>query len=597
MLRPGRIRALDQGRPDRPASAAKRTVHGYETTRRRRRQIVWGRRDGHVAVRAGMSMSLFEGVPADDVAAELAGLERRRFSAGSTVLVEGDYPGELYLVESGTADVFAVGPDGTEHHLAGVGPGTTLGEISLFTGRPASGTVRARTDLQVVVVSAQALERLGDRLPRLYRNIGAILADRLAAATRREVGDRPGRVTFLIDRGAPPDLAPALAASLAWHTRERVVLANSADADGPAGSAHVLLRAASDDLIPDGAPVVELAGRAGTPTVRQRRLAVRAWVDGPVRRGPDANGMVSVPPLSDTDRAELARGVLPTATPAGAALGWVARDLAGLKVGLALGAGSYRGYAHIGILRGLARMGLEPDYLAGTSIGAAVAGLHAMGHSAEESAEFLDTLDRVFFRPTVSRRSLLSNAALAAKIREICLETRIEELPLPLAVVAADLKTGREIVFRRGLLWLAVLASSAIPGIHPAVGIGPYAAVDGGIVNPVPSSAATAMGADKVVAVRLGRPRPAPHDDAEAQERLGRGPSAIETILRSVDLMQATIRGQRSPGTIVIAPDCEQVPAIGLRRFSLGRRYIEAGEAAVAAATPRIAAALPWLRS
>jgi hypothetical protein len=61
--------------------------------------------------------------------------------------------------------------------------------------------------------------------------------------------------------------------------------------------------------------------------------------------------------------------------------------------------------------------------------------------------------------------------------------------------------------------------------------------------------------------------------------------------------MQATMRGQRSPGTIVIAPECEEVHGIGLRRFSLGRRYIEAGEAAVEAAVPRIAAALPWIRS
>ncbi len=316
-----------------------------------------------------------------------------------------------------------------------------------------------------------------------------------------------------------------------------------------------------------------------------------------MRRGPDADGIVSIPPLSHTDRAELARGVLPASTPAGAALGWVARDIAGLKVGLALGAGSYRGYAHVGVLRALQRIGLEPDYLAGTSIGAAVVGLYAMGRSAEESAGFLDALDGVFFRPTLSRRSLLSNAALTAKVQEICLETRIEELPLPLAVVAADPETGREIVFRRGLLWLAVLGSSSIPGVHPALRIGPYSAVDGGIVNPVPSSAVTAMGADKVVAVRLGRPRPAADADAEARESKGRRPSAIETMVRSVELMQATMRGQRSTAAIVISPECEDVPAIGLRRFSLGRRYVEAGEVAVEAALPRIAAALPWMRS
>jgi len=540
-----------------------------------------------------MSISLFDGVPVDGVAAALAGLERRRFGVGSTVLFEGDYPGELYLIESGAADVFVAGRDGTEHHLARVGPKTTLGEMSLFTGQPASGTVRARTDLQVVVVTVRALERLGDRLPRVYRNLGAILAERLAAANRLSVGDRPGRITVLIDRGAPPDLAPALAASVAWHTRASVALTDSAEAD----AAHVLVRVANEaDPRPGGAPIVELVGPRGTPRVPERRLTVRAWVDGPVRRGPDADGTVSIPRLSQTDHAELARGVVPTSTPAGAALGWVARDVAGLKVGLAFGAGSYRGYAHIGVLRALERIGLEPDYVAGTSIGAAVAGLHAMGRSAEESAGFLDTLDSVFFRPTLSRRSLLSNAALAAKIREICLEARIEHLPLPLAVVAADLETGREIVFRRGLLWLAVLASSSIPGIHPALRIGPYIAVDGGIVNPVPSSAATAMGADKVLAVRLGRPRPASDDDAEARQSEGRGPSAIETIVRSVDLMQATMRGQRSPATIVVAPECEDVAAIGLRRFSLGRRYVEAGEAAVEAALPRIAAALPWMQ-
>ena len=67
-----------------------------------------------------------------------------------------------------------------------------------------------------------------------------------AASTRREAGDRPGRLTLLIDRGAPPDLAPALAASVAWHTRERVALTNSVDAD----AAHVLLRVASHDLVP-----------------------------------------------------------------------------------------------------------------------------------------------------------------------------------------------------------------------------------------------------------------------------------------------------------------------------------------------------------
>src|SRR6266487_2076753 len=307
-----------------------------------------GRPRGRRGTGAGapMSVSLFEGVPADEVAVALAGLERRRFAAGSTVLVEGDYLGELYLVESGAADVFAVGRDGTEHHLARVGPRTTLGEMSLFTGQPASGTVRARTDLQVVVVTARALERLGDRLPRVYRNIGVILAERLAASTRLLVGDRPGRVTVLVDRGAPPDLAPAIAASVAWHTRAPVALTGPGGIE--ANEAHVLVRVTGDGAPPAAdAPVVELVGPQDTPRVPERRLAVRGWVDGPVWRGPDVGGTVSIPSLTPADRAELARGVLSTSTPAGAALGWVARDVAGLKVGLALGAGPHGARARL----------------------------------------------------------------------------------------------------------------------------------------------------------------------------------------------------------------------------------------------------------
>jgi NTE family protein len=543
-----------------------------------------------------MSASLFEGLPADQVANSLAGFERRRFGAGSTVLAQGDSFGELYLIESGAADVFVADRDGAEHHVARVGPGTTLGEMSLFTGHPASGTVRACTNLQVVVVTAQSLDHLGHRLPRIYRNIGVILAERLAAANRLSVGDRTGRVTVLVDRGAPSELVSALRASLAWHTDAPVELSDSAERS--ANQARVFVRVASDgDQLPEATSVVELLGSMGRPAVSQRRLAVRAWGDGPVRRGPDGDGVIWIPRLSEADHTALSNGILPPSTPAGAALGWVARDIAGLKVGLALGAGSYRGYAHVGVLRALARIGIEPDYLAGTSIGAGVAALHAFGYSTDELAAYLDELEDVLFRPTVSRRSLLSNVALAAKFRDAVAHARIEDLPLPLAIIAADLESGREIVFRRGLVWLAVLASSSIPGVYPAVRVGPYAAIDGGIVNPVPHKTAAVMGADKVIAVRLGRPRPTTDSGAEARDGSGRVPSAIEAMVRSVELMQTTMRAERSTTTITIEPECEDVPTIGLRRFSLGRRYIQAGEAAVEAAVPRIAAALPWVRA
>src|SRR5439155_19545057 len=115
---------------------------------------------------------------------------------------------------------------------------------------------------------------------------------------------------------------------------------------------------------------------------------------------------------------------------------------------------------------------------------------------------------------------------------------RIEDLDVPLALVAADLTTGREVVFRRGLLRVAALASMAIPGIYPPVRMGEHVLVDGGIVNPVPNSVASSMGADVVIAVSLGRPATQPVPDLEAVEEKGRLPSLLHTITRSVEVMQ-----------------------------------------------------------
>ena len=94
------------------------------------------------------------------------------------------------------------------------------------------------------------------------------------------------------------------------------------------------------------------------------------------------------------------------------------------------------------------------------------------------------------------------------RLRRIGGRARIEDLPVPLGVVAADILQGREIVFRSGLLWRAVLASGSMPIVYPAQRIGPHVLVDGGIVNPVPASVVSAMGADMTVGVRLGASAP-----------------------------------------------------------------------------------------
>jgi len=149
------------------------------------------------------------------------------------------------------------------------------------------------------------------------------------------------------------------------------------------------------------------------------------------------------------------------------------------------------------------------------------------------------------------------------------------------------------------LVWPALLASMSIPGVYPPQCFDGRVLVDGGVINPVPSSVAALLGADVVIAVRLGHvathggPAPA----SASPPGRARRPSMARTVLRSVEIMQRTIASQGSrAASIVIEPGFDPADGWGgLRRFSAGRRYVEHGAVAARAALPRARAVLPWL--
>jgi NTE family protein len=327
------------------------------------------------------------------------------------------------------------------------------------------------------------------------------------------------------------------------------------------------------------------------------QLRVCGWATDGVPSRPGFDATVNVPELDAEDWRELQAGVLSTRSTAGRELGWAARDLAGLKVGLALGAGSFRGYAHVGVLEGLRRAGIPLDYVAGTSIGAAVASLAVGGHDPDAIADVLDELSPRLFRVTVPIRSFLSTRSLRRYIQEFTGDTRLEDLPIPLALIAADILTQQELILRRGLVWQAILASVSIPGIYPAQRIGRHVVVDGGVLNPVPADVVAEMGAGVVFAVKLGGGSIPAERELEVVPASGKPPSAISVLMRSIETMQSRIAAE--PGseatTIAIVPKLDAESGM-LRKFSAGRRYIPDGVAAVEAAMPRIAAALPWVR-
>jgi len=316
-----------------------------------------------------------------------------------------------------------------------------------------------------------------------------------------------------------------------------------------------------------------------------------AGANGRPRKRP-VDGECGLSALESPEADRLGDGLLPGEGPAGRALGRLAREIAGLRVGLALGAGAIKGYAHAGVLQALATLGVPVDYIAGTSIGSAVAALYASGVGPDRIAGHLDEVGGAAFRPRLPRSSLLSSDGVREGLRRIAGDARIEDMAVPLAVVTADLLTHREVIFRRGRVWPAVLASMSIPGIYPPVRVGGALLVDGGILNPVPTDVVAAMGADVVIAVKLAsRPEP---PDAEARVAV---PTVIQAIARSVEVMQTRITSYTAAtATVLLEPEFESGEGWGLRHFSAGRRFISLGGETVHAALPRLAEALPWLR-
>ncbi len=175
-------------------------------------------------------------------------------------------------------------------------------------------------------------------------------------------------------------------------------------------------------------------------------------------------------------------------------------------IGLALGGGAARGFAHIGIIRTLIAHGIVPNVVVGTSIGAVVGGAYAAGHldTLEEWARSLQRRNILgYLDIRLNGSGLIGGDKLAAQLEAAIGQTLIEDLPLKFATVATEVRTGHEIWLTHGRVVNAMRASYALPGIFSPVLVGDRWLVDGALVNPVPVSAARALGAEIVIAANL----------------------------------------------------------------------------------------------
>ena len=208
------------------------------------------------------------------------------------------------------------------------------------------------------------------------------------------------------------------------------------------------------------------------------------------------------------------------------------------KIALALGSGSARGWAHIGVINALSEVGIRPDCVAGTSIGALVGAAYSRGkiRSLERFVRDLDWRRVIsFFDVVFPRSGLIDGRKIADFVREHVELGNTEDLPLPFCAVSTDLVTGREVVIQDGDVVEAVRASISVPGMFTPVKKTKMILVDGGLVNPVPVSVARCMGADYVIAVDLthdvpgvGCAKRAPPADSD-ETSPGEGPASGST--------------------------------------------------------------------
>lgn len=284
-----------------------------------------------------------------------------------------------------------------------------------------------------------------------------------------------------------------------------------------------------------------------------------------------------------------------------------------VKIGLALGSGAAKGWAHIGVIKALARAGIEPDVVAGCSVGALVGAACVTNR-----LPLMEKWVRAFRYWDVirlmdlswQRGGILRGERVFSHVRQMIPHTSFEGSEKPFGVVATNLSTGRELWLTEGDLHQAVRASCSMPGLLPPVSYNGYWLVDGAVVNPVPISLTRALGADIVIAVDLQHDAHLMQQDLLSvtpqngeeqataaalswrnkirqrltgftQRRMKQMPGAMEIMTTSIQVLENRLKRNRmagDPPDVLIQPFCPQISTLDFHR---AEEAIEAGRVAV----------------
>jgi predicted acylesterase/phospholipase RssA/CRP-like cAMP-binding protein len=550
----------------------------------------------------------FDGIDAATLEDVTARMRPRHFAAREFICRQGEVGDSLFVIQDGVAQV-VVEEVGGVRPLVRLRRGDVVGEMSLVTDEPRSASVIATVPTDVLELDRNAFAALLARHPALLANLSRILSRRLVR-TSAQASRRRGEAVALLATPA----AARLAADVIAATRDaspHSITALELVADGDGSPTHVRLDealAVLDELLSKHATVIVLGAFEPDylgPLLNQmdRVVLLVTPTEAPLlpialasARGRIEIVLVSSEPPSSLPALRavpLRKTIDPDRPRAGVA--WLGRHLARTKLGLALGAGGAKGYAHVGVLQVLEQAGYTVDYVSGSSIGAIVGAYLALGMDARE----IDAALRESFSPDnvaeVFKLGLSGSSTglglMERLMRETTGERTFADLDLPLAIMSVDLTDRRPAPIREGSLWEALMAATALAGMFPPYERDGHRMVDGLALDPVPTSAVVEDGADVTVSVNLmardALPAwPGPDAPAPPAPKAQRGARMLDTLLEVMDLMQldTSIKGAE-------LADVPVTPLFGpgsWRDFHLADLFLEAGRVAAEEQLPAL---------
>ena len=587
----------------------------------------------HASPHALPPSALFAGLADTELKAIAEQMRPRTFAAGERICAAGEASDRLWLITGGLVHILAGQVDAAAGEVvARQRKGDVVGAQGAVTGEPRTATVVAALPTSAMELDGERFLALAQRYPGILVNLIRIQSERLVAANARRVEHERGETVALLSSPGMAATAARVAAlaqrvsprPVSWLDRRlsfagaltaaddltdehaTVLLPGELDPEtvtvlldevdrvvALVGSAHDAERLGALARGPDGQSTQVEAVLVGEEAV----VASRVWPAGaPIRvirtcprAGPGAtpapaNGAGATPPNSVG---------MPPADEA-----WLARHLTRTKLGLALGAGGAKGYAHVGALQVLEEAGYVVDYVSGSSIGAIVGAYLALGMGAAEIDATLrsgfdpDNLAQLFKTSMSGSGGSSGLEAMSRLMRESTGERSFADTLIPLAVMTVDLTDRAPAPLREGPVWEALLAATALAGVFPPYERGGHRLVDGLALVPVPTGAVFEDGADLAVSVNLNGAEvlaawPEQPQLPPARERKARG-GTLDTLLEVMDLSQLETSARHAE-----LADVTITPRFGpahWRDFHLADLFLAAGRRAALEQLPALRA-------